>query len=389
MRNINLKRDGSTLTSFDLYDVLLRGDTSTDRALQDGDVLYIPAIGPQVAIFGDVKKSSIYELKQKTSVADLVVWAGGFESAADLTKVIVQKNRSSRYETVAELTADWSAIRESLFSIPIAPTDIVRVVAPSSVALEVKIEREFVRVDGEVKRNGVYELKAGETLRGLLKRIGGVTGQGYVYGTKLTRESVRKEQQEKIDEAVDRYEQDIETSAKQRLSATADQAGMDEVVSAELDSQRRLVKKLRSVKSEGRIILNMSDANAGVDALPDIALMDGDKIYIPRRPMTVDVIGAVYQQNAFIFNDSRSVSNYLAIAGGVTPTGDRGEVYRICADGTVKSRRHSGGSNVSPGDAIVVPEKLQRGKSFTQSIKDWTTILYQFGLGAAGLNALK
>jgi len=389
LRNIKLKRGGQIIAAFDLYDVLLRGDTSSDTSLRDGDVIYIPPVGPQVAVLGDVKKPAIYELRAKASVAELVLWAGGFESSADLTNVIVQKNTKSRYLTIAELKADWSSIQSRLASIPIEPTDIIRVVAPSSVALEVKVEREFVRVDGEVKQNGVFELKSGETLRDLLTRIGGVSEDGYVYGTKLTRESVRREQQAKIDESIERYEKDIETSAKQRLAATADQQGMDKVVQAELDAQRSLVKKLRSVKSEGRIILDISSANVGIEALPELPLKDGDRVYIPRRPMTVDVIGAVYQPNTFIFKDDRSVSNYLALAGGVSPTGDRGEVYRICADGTVKSRRHKGGSDVSPGDAIVVPEKLSRGKSLTQSLKDWTTILYQFGLGAAGLNALK
>jgi len=389
LRNIKLKRGGQIIAAFDLYDVLLRGDTSYDTSLRDGDVIYIPPVGPQVAVLGDVKKPAIYELRAKASVAELVLWAGGFKSSADLTNVIVQKNTKSRYLTIAELKADWSSIQLRLASIPIEPTDIIRVVAPSSVALEVKVEREFVRVDGEVKQNGVFELKSGETLRDLLTRIGGVSEDGYVYGTKLTRESVRREQQAKIDESIDRYEKDIETSAKQRLAATADQQGMDKVVQAELDAQRSLVKKLRAVKSEGRIILDIRSANVGIEALPELPLKDGDRVYIPRRPMTVDVIGAVYQQNTFIFKDDRSVSNYLALAGGVSPTGDRGEVYRICADGTVKSRRHKGGSDVSPGDAIVVPEKLSRGKSLTQSLKDWTTILYQFGLGAAGLNALK
>jgi len=388
MRNIKLKRDGSPLVAFDLYDVLLYGNTSSDISLQDGDVIFIPSIGPQVAIFGDVKQSAIFELKEKASVADLVRWSGGFESAADLKNVIVEKNVDHRYQTIRELKADWVSVQSELVTLPLAPTDIIRIVAPAAVPIQAKVERAFVRVDGAVKESGVFELRRSETLKALIARIGGVTPDGYIYGTKLTRESVRKDQQAKIDEAVDRYEKDIETSAKQRLKNASDQAETESIM-AENEAQHNLLRKLRSVKSEGRIILNMSDADAGIDALPDFPLQDGDRIFIPERPATVDVLGAVYQQNTFIFNADRSVSNYLALAGGVTRTGDRGEVYRICADGTVKSRRHSGGGDVNPGDAIVVPEKLSHGKSLTQSLKDWTSILYQFGLGAAGLNALK
>uniref|UniRef100_A4SDR6 Polysaccharide export protein n=1 Tax=Chlorobium phaeovibrioides (strain DSM 265 / 1930) TaxID=290318 RepID=A4SDR6_CHLPM len=388
MRTIKLKRSGSPLVSFDLYDILLHGNTSSDLSLRDGDVIYIPAIGPQVAVFGDVKQPAIFELKENASVADLLMWSGGFESAADLTTVIVEKNVDHRYKTIKELKADWISVQNELAKLPLVPTDIIRIVAPSAVPIQAKIERAFVRVDGSVKQNGVFELQPSETLKSLMVRIGGISKDGYVYGAQLNRESVRREQQVKIDEAVDRYEKEIDISVKQRLKNATDQAETANI-KGEYEASRNLVRKLRAVKSQGRIILDISSADAGIDALPDFPLQDGDRIYIPERPSTVDVIGAVYQQNTFIFKDDRSVSNYLALAGGVSPTGDRGEVYRICADGTVKSRRHKGGSDVSPGDAIVVPEKLSRGKSLTQSLKDWTTILYQFGLGAAGLNALK
>ena len=389
MRNIKLKRGGEPIVSFDLYDILLHGDKSTDMALQDGDVIYIPSVGPQFALLGDVKKPAIFELNQKASIAEIVSWAGGFESVAGLKNVIVQKSVDTHYQTMAELQADWTSIEHKLAKIEVEPTDIIRVFAPGSVPLEVKVEREFVRVDGEVKQSGVFELQKGETLKALLTRIGGATEKGYIYGTRCKRESVRVQQQAKIDEAVDRYEKDIETNAKQRLNSQSDQA-QAALIANELEAQRRLTQKLRTVKSEGRIILNLKDFNVTIDDLPDFSLKDGDTVYIPQKPGTVDVIGAVYQQNAFIFQPNRTVNDYLTLAGGVSSTGEKSELYRICADGTVRSNRSSGmGGRVNPGDAIVVPEKIQRGQTFMQSLKDWTSILYQFGLGAAGLATLK
>ncbi len=389
MRNIKLKRSGEADISFDLYDILLRGDKSSDVALRDGDVLYIPSVGALAAILGDVKKPAIFELKQKTSLADMVDWAGGFESVAGLQKVIVEKSVDSRYQTVAELPVELSAIEKNLAQLVVEPTTIIRVTAPGSVPLEVKLERDFVRVDGEVKQSGMYELQKGETLKALISRIGGTTDKAYVFGTKLTRASVKREQQLKIDEAIDRYEKDIETNAKQRVSGQSDPT-QAAAIAAELEAQRSLVKKLRQVKSEGRIILNLNDFKAVVSDLPDFPLKDGDIVYIPQYMATVDIIGAVYQQNTFIYRPERRVDDYILLAGGVTPTGDQSELYRICADGTVRSKRHSwSGGAVNPGDAIVVPEKIQRGASLMQNIKDITTILYQFGLGAAGLKTLK
>lgn len=389
MRNIKLKRGGGPLMTFDLYDILIHGDKSTDLTLQDGDVIYISPVGPLVAMIGDVKKPAIYELKHKSSIADLTSWAGGFISAADLKQVIVEKKVGNRFQTVAELETDWFTIQDKLTKLSVQPSDIIRVFAPGAAPMEVLPERLFVVVDGEVLKPGVYELGRGETLRNLINRIGGVTERSYVFGTSLRRESIRKSQQEKIGQMADRFEKDIETSAKQRL-ATASDVAQIQSIQGELESQRRIAQKLREVKADGRIILNtVRNAKATVAELPELPLKDGDVVYIPQRPTTVDVIGAVYQQNTFIWEEGKGMKSYLTLAGGISPTGDSGEVYRILANGTVLSKRKGGGCNINPGDAIVVPEKLQRGKTFIQHLKDWTSILYQLGLGAAGLNALK
>lgn len=384
LRNIKLKRGSEPIVSFDLYDLLLFGDKSSDVALKDGDVLYIPPVGPQVALFGDVKTPAIYELKQKTSIADLVGWAGGFESSADLKNVIVDKNINGNYQTQAELQSDWMSIQSQLSRLQVMPTDIYRIISPGSYPLEVKVKRSFVRIDGEVQQTGVYELQPGETLKGLITRVGGVTEKGYLYGTSLTRESVRRDQLKKISESIDRYEKDIETSAKQRIAGATDAARAASVTS-ELDAQRRIVQKLRAVKPEGRIILSLTNADVQLADIPDFPLRDGDRIYIPERPTTVDVIGAVYNQSTFIYNHSYHVSNYLEVAGGVTPTGHKSELYRVCADGSVKKRQ---GDQVNPGDAIVVPERLTPKFNFVRSLTEWSTVLYQFGVGVATIKTL-
>ncbi|WP_076792505.1 SLBB domain-containing protein [Chlorobium sp. KB01] len=389
MRNIKVKRSGAPLVTFDLYDILLHGDKSSDVALRDGDVVYIPSVGPLVALLGDVKKPAIFELKERTSFADVVSWAGGFEAVAGLQKVIVERSIDHQYQTVAELQADWGSIQKSLSQFDVHPTDIIRVIAPGSVPIKVKIEKSFVRVDGEVTQSGVFQVDKGETLRALITRLGGTTEKGYVFGTKLIRDSLKREQQLKIDESVDRYEKDIQTNAKQRLAGQSDPA-QAATIAAELESQQRLLTKLRQVKAEGRIILNLKNAAAQVADLPDLPLEDGDVVYVPQKSTTVDVIGAVYQQNTIIYSPDRGVNDYLKLSGGVSATGDKSELYRICADGTVRSKRNSGfGGDVNPGDAIVVPEKIQRGANFMQSLKDITSILYQFGIGAAAFKNLK
>ncbi|MDC7700872.1 SLBB domain-containing protein [Vogesella indigofera] len=393
MRDIQVKRGGQVVTHFDLYDMLVKGDKSHDIPLQDGDVIFLPEVGPLVALTGDVKNPAIYEMKGQTTLADIINWSGGLNSAAAPKQVIVEKNIDNRYQAVTEIGADKGRLQSSLAALPLAPADIYRVFSPGAVAVVAQKEREFVSVGGEVQQTGVFQINKGETLRELVARLGGPREDGYLFATQLNRESVRVAQQAKLNEAADRYEKEVERSASGRLSGLSNKENI-EALTAEVEWQQRVAQRLRTVQATGRIVLELPDGHAELKNLPDIPLQDGDSIYIPRKPGTVDVLGAVYQQNTFIFKPRRNVNDYLDLAGGTAASGDKDEMYVIRADGTVRSNRNTGwlaglgGERINPGDAVVVPEKIERS-NWTQSLKEWTSILYQFGLGAAGLKVLK
>lgn len=392
MRRIQLKRGTEVVTTFDLYDMLVNGDKSKDMVLRDGDVIYIPEAGQMVALTGNVKQPAIFEMKGTTSLADVVRWAGGFDASAEGKPVIVEKSVDNAYRTVAEVPAEASALAR-LGAIPVGPSDVVRIFAPGAVPVQIKLQHEFVKVSGEVKQGGLFEIRPGETLRELIARLGGPTESGYLFAMSVQRGSVRRSQQLRLNEAADRFEHDIEINAADRLSHVTDPSGIA-AVNADVERQRRMAQRMREVKAEGRIVLELPNASAQVKDLPDLPLQDGDAIMIPRKPGTVDVMGAVFQQNAVLYRPNRTVGDYLALAGGPTESAEKSEIYLILADGTAKSGRTSGwfggiGSvKVNPGDSIIVPEKIDRN-TWVQSFKEWTTILYQFGLGAAGLKVLK
>jgi protein involved in polysaccharide export with SLBB domain len=83
LRDIQLKRGGAVMRRLDLYDLLLRGDTSDDAKLLSGDVIFIPPVSATVAVDGEVHRPAIYELKGNTSVADIIKLAGGLTAEAD------------------------------------------------------------------------------------------------------------------------------------------------------------------------------------------------------------------------------------------------------------------------------------------------------------------
>ena len=109
----------------------------------------------------------------------------------------------------------------------------------------------------------------------------------------------------------------------------------------------------------------------------------------------VNVVGSVYNENAFVYKPEKRLTDYLRQAGGVSRTGDKADVYLLRVDGSVISKRQSGwlmgsfdSERLMPGDTIVVPEDFER-TTWTKVLKDYGTILYQFGLGAAAIKVLK
>jgi len=212
MRNVQLRRSGRTVATFDLYDMLVSGDKSHDTTLRDGDVIFIPEAGPLVALTGNVKVPAIYELNGQSSVGDIVRWAGGIDSAAEGKRVVVERTVNNVYETVSELTGDSPNVASALSNIPLRPADVIRVFSPNAIPVQALVKHEYVRVAGELQKTGVFELRKGETLRELVARLGGPTDAGYIYATQLKRESVRRSQQAKLDEIADRFERDIDRS---------------------------------------------------------------------------------------------------------------------------------------------------------------------------------
>ncbi|MDR7052272.1 protein involved in polysaccharide export with SLBB domain [Duganella sp. 3397] len=394
LRNIEVKRANRTATRFDLYDMLVKGDKSSDLTLQDGDVVYIPEVGPLVALTGNVKTPAIFELKKEVeSVSDLVALAGGFSSSAQTKQIVVEKNINNNFVAVANLTADAASLSSTLSQVTVRAADVLRVYSPGAVAVEAEVSNAYVKVSGAVNETGVFKIRDGETLRGLISRLGGVKGDAYVYATELNRESLRLIQQRKLNEVSQRFMRDLESAASKQLGSTAD-AGNAALINASLERQRAIAQRMASVKAKGRIVLELTDGDVQIKNLPEVKLRDGDSIYIPKRLDTVDVLGAVFQQNTFIYRPSRKVGDYIALAGGTSQTSDPSQIYVIRADGTT-----AGGGNsswfsgtkslkVNPGDTIVVPEEIAHS-SWMQSFKEWTTIFYQFGLGAAGLKVLK
>lgn len=385
-RNVQLRRGREVVTSVDLYELLLKGDRTADRVMQADDVIYIGPVGPQVALIGSVNQPAIFEIKPGETIGDLLQMAGGFSTVADTTRLAIERldDRNTVRITQIELPQGQTT--------PLRNGDVLRAFNSTAVALPVQRQNKRVRIEGEVARPGEYVLPPQSSVADALRAAGGVTPGAYVFGTEFSRESVRITQQENYERALRDLETEFAKATSTQRTATADEAAAQ---SARQAGTTRLVERLRAIKPSGRVVLQLQPDSTD---LPDLALEDGDRLYIPPRPTTVGVFGSVFNAGSYLFSADRSVDQYLSLAGGPTKGADQASVFVVRANGSVvaNAQGKSWFSNKQdlatvpavPGDTVFVPEEINK-TTFVQDAKDWTQILYQFGLGIAGLLAIK
>ncbi len=114
MRHIELKRGTAVITNFDLYDLLLKGDKSKDVQLLPGDVIYFAAVGPQVAMGGQVNNPAIYELKNGASLGEVLQMAGGLSVTAYGGKVYVEQIKGREDRGIEEIKLDEAGLQRPL-----------------------------------------------------------------------------------------------------------------------------------------------------------------------------------------------------------------------------------------------------------------------------------
>ena len=277
------------------------------------------------------------------------------------------------------------------------PNDTITIFSIDDIQVPVANRTKYVVLEGELAHPGVYQVQANETLRGLVARVGGLSPQAYLFGSEFTRVATRQMQQKRLDEILARMEADVQRNTSQSASAALSKEDV-EAAKAQAQAQEALIAKMRQVKATGRIVLEMPEYAVEMKNLPDVALEDGDRFYVPPTPSTVNVMGTVYNQNAFLFKKGQTVGQYVDKAGGPTRDGDKSDMYLVRADGLVYSARQSGfgwfgngggfdGRKALPGDTVVVPEKLEK-YNITKDFKDWTQIFYQFAIGIASLKTI-
>jgi protein involved in polysaccharide export with SLBB domain len=275
------------------------------------------------------------------------------------------------------------------------PGDIVTIFSQADLRVPRDQQTKLVKLEGEFESAGVYRAQPAENLRDLVVRAGGLAPSAYLYAAVFTRESTRIQQQERLNMFVAQMERDLarQTAQASQNARTSEEAS---AARASMEARRASLDKLRQLKADGRIVLTLHPDDTGINSIPELPLEDGDKLYIPSRPIVVSVVGDVYNQGSFIQRPGKTVDRYLRDSGGPTRNADKGKTFVVRANGSVVSKDAasgfwSGGFNsmvLMPGDTVVVPEQLNPGAAL-RNFKDWSQILFNFGLAAAAINVLR
>jgi protein involved in polysaccharide export with SLBB domain len=152
-----------------------------------------------------------------------------------------------------------------------------------------------------------------------------------------------------------------------------------------------VLARLKETEPDGRIVMNVSPAATHLPS--NVLLENNDQILVPVRSTIVGVFGAVYRPASFLIQDDGRrplrVKDYIDRAGGTIRGADRSGIFVVRANGEVVSRkRGSLNAYVLPGDVVFVPVKTNAG-SFWTKLRELSTSLFQAGLSAATVAAIK
>ena len=254
---------------------------------------------------------------------------------------------------------------------------------------ELSIPSGFVTLNGQFVNPGTYQITKDTRLSQLYERAGGLTSNAFPLGGMLTRESVRKIEQE----AINRSKAELS-----EILSSAVASGYLKQNSTDLIGLIGLMTSLDDAKATGRLVTELNPTIIKTMPSLDIALHDGDTIYMPKLLNTVTVVGQVLNPVTVPHKAGEKFDYYLKLAGGTKKEADRSKIYVLQPNG-VSLRRKNGfripvlpfmpfeRDDILPGGTLVVPRQARPLDSLAL-VETVAPILANLSVTAASLNAI-
>ncbi len=190
LRKVQLIRNRRTIKTIDLYSYLLAGDKSQDPLLQNFDTIFVPVIGDVVNITGLVKQPGIYEIKNKTTLYDVIdTYAGGFNLGYYGKRIRLERIVEGKKLAITDIElSDKKQAQSQLRQVLIKNGDTVHVLAiPEKRYNEVYIQ-------GSIQRPGTYALDKGMTLQSLIQKADNFLDDAFTARIEISREVAGKKE---------------------------------------------------------------------------------------------------------------------------------------------------------------------------------------------------
>ena len=316
--------------------------TVADIPLKNEDVLFIPTQEDlrqerTFTITGEVMSPGTYEYAANTTIADLIVMAGGLTDQASLAKVDVSRRiRNPRAtEKNSEIAKTFSfSLKDGLVidgdrNFLLEPYDVVHVRRSPAYSAA----RNIV-VDGEVNYEGSFTLENKKMrLSDAIKMAGGATDDAYLRGARLVR--VMNDEERVRQQATLEVIRTILTERDDSISASKLQLGNTYVVGIELD---------KALQNPGGAY--------------DILLREGDRIFVPEYNASVKISGDVFFPNTVSYIEGKNYKWYVDQAGGWGNRAKKSKTFIVYQNGTIGVAKK--GAKPEPGCEIIVPSKKRR-----------------------------
>jgi protein involved in polysaccharide export with SLBB domain len=328
---------------------------------------------------GEVRIPGVYPVAPQTPLNNLIAYAGGLGRDADPRRIEILRQapsadgaaRVTRQDVLDLSQGGW----ERVF---VSPGETVLVTAQFR-------DRDLkpVLLAGEFVRPGLYEVRRGERLSEVIARAGGLTPQAYPYGAVFTRERIKQTEKVGFERAARELEIALATALSQRSFGINTAAGAEAL--------RALADQLRNAEPVGRVVIEADPTILQVRPDLDTVLEGADRIFMPKRPNSVTVIGDVLNEGTLQFLPGARVDEYIDKAGGFRESADEGRVFVVLPNGEAQPVSVSAWNytpvTIPPGSTVVVPKEPAPIDVFA-FIKDITQITSQLAVTAAALAAI-
>lgn len=327
-----------------------------------------------VQIVGEVKFPGTYPITENMTVADLVQAAGGFMESAYLDGVEMTRfdpKTEDETKLLDKLKLNLSSLSTSDAQRKLVSKDRIAVLKNTAWRSEM-----VVQLSGEVMYPGTYAINRGDTILDVIERAGGLTDYAYANGAIFSRETLKERERKQMAHLQSTLESQIAGLTLRKNSSSAS-------FSSSPSEAMALVQNLADTPALGRMVIDLPAILEG-NQEANIMLANNDKLYIPEFDKSVSIIGEVQFTSTHTFDYSKTVDDYIQLAGGTKKQADTDRVYVVRADGSVMLPNNSfwfsrSSESLQPGDTIIVPIDVDYLDGLS-TVTSATQILYQLGV---------